>query len=49
MDECITCKCGFSDWTIGTSGIRCSECGYLLDYIINIDITEMNKKIKNDE
>jgi len=33
MDEVFTCGCGFNTWVIGTTSIRCSQCGFGLSFI----------------
>ena len=30
MDEVITCGCTSQKWVIGTSGVRCADCGFWL-------------------
>ena len=51
MDEVITCNCGNQSWIIGTSGTRCSRCGYKLDHnwiLQNLSIAEINDRIAKE-
>lgn len=53
MDEVITCKCGYQQWVIGTSGLRCTNCGYWVDddivKNIRLDISKINEWIKEQK
>lgn len=47
MDECIKCNCGSYDWTIGTTGTRCSKCGFWLPEEFCMDVDKANEYILN--
>jgi len=36
VDEVVTCKCGCQAWVIGTSGTRCSKCGFWLGSLLDV-------------
>lgn len=47
MDEVITCICKNQAWVIGTSGTRCSKCGYWLnDGAVVANISETNERLE---